>query len=67
MVILATFSAFFLSVFFAFIREYAEKMPQEDKARWREIMDMSGLRRIGSWVGSKWTALFTRAGRNGRG
>jgi uncharacterized protein involved in exopolysaccharide biosynthesis len=67
MVILATFAAFFLSVFFAFIREYADKIPQEDKARWREIIDMSGLRRIGSWVGSKWTALFTRAGRNGRG
>ena len=66
-VILATMAAFFASVFFAFIREYADRMPQEDKARWREIGDMSGLRGIGARVGSLWTALFMRTGRNGRG
>jgi uncharacterized protein involved in exopolysaccharide biosynthesis len=67
MVILATFTAFFLSVFFAFIREYADKMPKEDKARWREIIDMSGLRSIGPRVGSKWNSLFMWARGNRRG
>jgi uncharacterized protein involved in exopolysaccharide biosynthesis len=67
MVILATMAAFFASVFFAFIREYADRMPQEDKARWREIGDMSGLRGIVVGVGSIWAAFSMRTGRNGRG
>jgi len=66
-VILATMAAFFASVFFAFIREYADRMPQEDKARWREIGDMSGLRGIVVGVGSIWAAFSMRTGRNGRG
>jgi uncharacterized protein involved in exopolysaccharide biosynthesis len=67
MVIFATMAAFFASVFFAFIREYADRMPQEDKVRWREIGDMSGLRGIGARVGSIWAAFSMRTGRNGRG
>ncbi|HYS42348.1 MAG TPA: Wzz/FepE/Etk N-terminal domain-containing protein [Geobacteraceae bacterium] len=39
-VILATVTAFFVSVFLAFILEYLEKMPAEDRARWDEIRGM---------------------------
>jgi hypothetical protein len=65
MVILATFTAFFFSVFFAFVREHADKMPEEDKARWREIVDLSGMRSIGERVGPKWTALVNRVRKRG--
>lgn len=45
-VIIATFTAFFLSAFYAFVREYADKMPEEDKGRWRQIIEMSGASRL---------------------
>lgn len=45
-VILATVSAFFVSVFIAFIREYLEKMNDEDRRRWNDIRrHFSPLRR----------------------
>jgi uncharacterized protein involved in exopolysaccharide biosynthesis len=36
-VVLATFTAFIIGIFAALVSEYAEKMPEKDKARWREI------------------------------
>ena len=66
-VIFAFLSAFFLSVFFAFICSYLENLPKEDKARWREIVDRSGAKNIGARVESKWTSIFIRVGRYGRG
>lgn len=36
-VILSTVTAFFLSVFLAFVLEYLEKMSEEDRVRWEEI------------------------------
>jgi len=36
-VILSTVTAFFVSVFLAFIQEYWGKLPDEDRARWEEI------------------------------
>ncbi|HEX8961111.1 MAG TPA: GNVR domain-containing protein [Geobacteraceae bacterium] len=44
-VILATVTALFVSVFFAFILEYFEKMPAEDRARWEEIKATLSLRK----------------------
>ena len=38
-VILATVTAFFVSIFWIFIREYFEKMPDEDKERCQAIKD----------------------------
>jgi uncharacterized protein involved in exopolysaccharide biosynthesis len=65
MVILATLTAFFFSVLVAFIREYADKMPEEDKTRWREIIDLSGMKGVAAWAGSKWTALANRIRKRG--
>lgn len=36
-VIVATLCAFLLSITFAFLREYQERMPKKDKRQWREI------------------------------
>ncbi len=44
-VILATVTAFFVSVFLAFILEYFERMPVEDRARWEEIRAALSLRK----------------------
>jgi tyrosine-protein kinase Etk/Wzc len=44
-VILATVTAFFAAIFLAFILEYLEKMPAEDRARWDEIKGMLSLRK----------------------
>ena len=38
-VILATVTAFFVSIFWIFVREYFEKMPAEDKERCQKIKD----------------------------
>jgi tyrosine-protein kinase Etk/Wzc len=38
-VILATFTAFFVAIFWIFAREFFEKMPAEDKERCQEIKD----------------------------
>jgi tyrosine-protein kinase Etk/Wzc len=42
-VILSTFTAFFIGIFVVFVQEYAEKMPAEDKARWQEIKNLARL------------------------
>jgi uncharacterized protein involved in exopolysaccharide biosynthesis len=65
MVILATFTAFFLSVFYAYMRDYADKMPDEDKGRWRQIIEMSGVRSIAEKVGPKWASLKNRIRKRG--
>ncbi len=44
MVLLATGTAFFIGIFLAFVREYAETMPDEDKDRWREIGTFAKVR-----------------------
>lgn len=44
-VILSTVTAFFVGIVLAFAREYAENMPAEDKARWREIKNLAWGRR----------------------
>jgi uncharacterized protein involved in exopolysaccharide biosynthesis len=44
-VTLSTVTAFFVGIFLAFVREYSEKMPEEDKARWREIRNLARIRR----------------------
>jgi len=44
MVILATVIAFFIGILLAFIREYAAKMPEQDKAQWQEIKSQAGVR-----------------------
>jgi uncharacterized protein involved in exopolysaccharide biosynthesis len=43
-VILSTVTAFFIGIFMAFIREYAEKLPEEDKVRWEEIKNLARIR-----------------------
>jgi tyrosine-protein kinase Etk/Wzc len=44
-VILCTVTAFFIGIFMAFVREYAEKMPEDDRARWQEIKNLARIRR----------------------
>ncbi|KAF0218556.1 MAG: lipopolysaccharide biosynthesis [Geobacteraceae bacterium] len=44
-VILATVTAFFCSIFVIFIQEYCERMPDEDKVRWQAIKDSLSLSR----------------------
>jgi uncharacterized protein involved in exopolysaccharide biosynthesis len=44
-VILATVTAFFMSIFWIFIQEFFEKMPEEDKIRWQSIKDSLSLGR----------------------
>lgn len=45
-VIVATATAFFVSIFWAFVMEYGERMPAEDRARWQEIQGALGLDRL---------------------
>ncbi|HEY6839034.1 MAG TPA: Wzz/FepE/Etk N-terminal domain-containing protein [Geobacteraceae bacterium] len=44
-VVLATVTAFFVSIFLSFILEYREKMSDEDRQRWQQIADALALRR----------------------
>lgn len=44
-VILTTVTAFFCSIFWIFIQEFFEKMPDDDRTRWQEIKDSLALRR----------------------
>jgi uncharacterized protein involved in exopolysaccharide biosynthesis len=44
-VLLSTFAAGFLGVLAAFIREYGERMCEEDRQRWQAIKSSLGLRR----------------------
>ncbi len=64
-VIFATFTAFFLSVFYAFVREYADKMPEEDKGRWRQIMEMSGASRLAERLAPRWEHFKSRMRKRG--
>ncbi len=48
-VILSTIIAFFVGVFIAFFREYGEKMPAEDMAKWMEIKSHARLRLTAKW------------------
>jgi tyrosine-protein kinase Etk/Wzc len=43
-VMLATVAAFFIGVFMALVREYVDKMTEEDKARWQEIKNLARIR-----------------------
>jgi tyrosine-protein kinase Etk/Wzc len=38
-VLVATFVAFFFAVFFTFVLEYVERMPESDRVQWREVME----------------------------
>ncbi len=64
-VILATFTAFFLSVFYAFVREYADKMPEEEKGRWRKIIEMSGASRLAERLVPMWEYFKSRMRKRG--
>jgi len=55
----ATFAAFFLSVLLAFIREYAAKMSEEDRACWQEIVNRSGVGVVRARCGFLCTPLRT--------
>jgi len=66
-VILSTLLAFSISVLFAFIREYVDNMSEGERARLREVIDVSGMRSIYAKITSKLTKLFLWSGRNGRG
>ena len=44
MVILSTFTAFFMSVFIVFMREHVERMPEEDRAQWNDIRSHAKFR-----------------------
>lgn len=44
-VLLATFAVGFCAVLFAFVREYGQRMDEEDRQRWSEIRRMLWLRR----------------------
>ncbi len=46
-VLLATFVVGFMAVLFAFVREYSQKMPDEDRGRWEEIKSAMRLRKKG--------------------
>lgn len=37
LVLVATFVAFFFTVLFAFVKEYAERIPDDERARWRAM------------------------------
>ncbi|MHC1698696.1 MAG: GumC family protein [Geobacteraceae bacterium] len=43
-VLLATFSAFFMSILLAFVLEYQEKMSEDDRMRWQNIRTLAKLR-----------------------
>jgi uncharacterized protein involved in exopolysaccharide biosynthesis len=43
-VLMTTFATFFLSIFLAFVREYVDKMPEQDKARWHEIVKLATVK-----------------------
>jgi len=43
-VIIVTFAAAFVGIFLAFMREYLEKLPEEDRARWQELQGMFRFR-----------------------
>jgi uncharacterized protein involved in exopolysaccharide biosynthesis len=44
-VVLATVTAFFCSVFWVFVQEYFEKMSDDDRFRWQEIKSSLAIRR----------------------
>ncbi len=44
-VLMATFAIGFMAVLFAFVREYGQRMNEEDRRRWEEIRGMMRLRR----------------------
>ncbi len=49
-VVLSTGIAFLIGIFLAFIWEYVEKMPEEDRARWREMKNLAWRRRSRDFI-----------------
>jgi tyrosine-protein kinase Etk/Wzc len=44
-VLLVAFTSFFISLFVIFAMEYFERLPEEDRSRWREMREAAGFKR----------------------